>query len=66
MTGEEFDQAQRLLGLTDKEFGAAIGQSPSNIYSMRAGRRDIRLTVALAVRYRLIEAGHCTMDDFAT
>lgn len=66
MTGAELEQARRKLGLNQAEFGASIGQSASMIYSMEAGRRDIRLTVDLAVRYRLIEAGHCTIDDFAT
>ncbi len=66
MTGAELEQARRKLGLNQAEFGASIGQSASMIYSMEAGRRDIRLTVDLAVRYRLIEAKHCTIEDFAT
>ncbi len=66
MTGAELEQARRKLGLNQAEFGASIGQSASMIYSMEAGRRNIRLTVDLAVRYRLIEAEHCAIDDFAT
>ncbi|MCP4304703.1 MAG: helix-turn-helix transcriptional regulator [bacterium] len=64
MIGEELEEARRKLGLHQAAFGVAIGQSASNIYSMEAGRRDIRLTVELAVRYRLVEAGINSIEDF--
>jgi len=66
VTCEELQKARRALGLTQAAMGAAIGVSPSQVYSMEAGRRDIGLCVELALRYRLIEAGLATMADFAT
>jgi len=66
MTGAEMEEARRKLGLNQAELGESIGVSHGMISSMETDRRDIRLTVELAVRYRLIEAGHATMADFAT
>ena len=66
MTGQQLKEARELLGLSQAELAESIGVSAGMMASMETGRRDIRLTVELAVRYRLIEAGHCTMDDFAT
>jgi len=55
MTGEEFQEARRKLGLGQAALGKRIGVSASQVYSMEAGRRTISLTVELAVKYRLIE-----------
>ena len=66
MTGTELREARDLLGLSRTKFADLIGISADQVYSLEVGRRDITLTVDLAVRYRLTEAGRCTVADFAT
>lgn len=52
----ELKKIRSALGLTQADLARSIGVSPSSMYSMEAGRRQISKTVGLALRYRLVEA----------
>lgn len=66
MSPNTLQEARRKLGLNQTEMGKRLGMSREAISFMERGIRPIELRTVLAVRYRLIEAGICTMADFAT
>ncbi len=53
MTSDELKKARKILGLTQSAMADALGLSVGMIQSMESGRREIRFTVELAVRYLL-------------
>lgn len=55
-TPAELRKIRSALGLTQTELAKSIGVSPSLMYSMEAGRRQVSTTIGLALRYRLVEA----------
>jgi len=66
MSPTELSQARRQLGLNQTKMGKRLGMSREAISFMELGKRPIELRTELAVRYRLMEAGVCTMADFST
>ena len=65
MTKEELKRARNALKLSQHAFGAAIGVSASMVHSMESGRREIGLTVDLAVRYCLLRPSSSTNFRYA-
>jgi DNA-binding transcriptional regulator YiaG len=54
MTGEELRRARRRLGMTQKEFGEALGVHWNSVARMERGEFLIIRTTELAVKYLLV------------